>query len=617
MVCCALEKISLESVLRESLLYATGRCVPQPVEAAMVFALLDNVRMRPKLLALFLFTATIPLLLVGGTGCYFAIQTLSRQTATNLTSLQDMQADKISWAFRQLHALLQAQAANPSIRQALTKEAPESIRPHLATTARTFGLHGLALVTQTGLIHASTIQDLEGKSLTFGELAASPLSTAWSQSREATAPVFVDFTLAPLGGTLPLAFMALPVGGADGTRLGVLVAMVAPDFVNQALSSRLGLGKTGETYAFRHIPEGGDRYEFRSSLQTMGAGAYAPGVTLARPPAYWRDAVERGSGFGEYTDSAGTIVYVAFRPVDIVGTRWFLVSKIDKAEMLQPVVSFVLAMLGVAALLVISITPGVHFLARRLSHPLEAGVRFAQDISSGNLAARWHLVQHDEMGELAHALNRMAQDLRDQDWRRRGISGLDNVLRGEHTPEEILRRALHFLVQHTGSHLGLAYLAEENGVLSLRSSYAFQDRSGDLSRVEPGHGLVGQAVREGHLLVFHGTHQHAPMFHAGTHEAPPISWPSPSFSKTKPKAPSCWAWKRNPRASCAIFSPKPPKTWPSFSTPPCPARPLTISCARPKANKKNCAGPTRNSKLRPGPCGSPKPNSRPSTKNSR
>ncbi|MEJ5242239.1 MAG: response regulator [Desulfomicrobiaceae bacterium] len=487
----------------------------------MVFALLDDIRMRPKLLLLFLFTAIVPLVVVGSVGGYFAIRTLTQQTERELSALQDMQADKLTAAFNTLQAVLTPLAEAPHVRAAFTST-DLHIEDTLKGTARSLNLMAIALITQKGVVRASSLKELDGHDLTFGRLAASAMSIAWSSAKEQNQPVFVDFSADPLGWGSPLAFLALPVFDAEGGRLGVLLALLGPDFVDQPLASRQGLGKTGETYAIRFLADG-NRYEFRSSMRTMGMGRYRPGVTLDRPPAYWGQATHQESGFGEYIDSSGTTVFVAFRPIDILGVRWFLISKIDKAEVFQPIVWFTLAMMGAAVFFVLAITPGVHVLARRLSAPLEAGVRFAQAISSGNYTARWEVSQHDEMGDLAHALNRMAQDLREQDWRRRGISGLDNALRGEHTPEEILRRALDFLSRHTEASLGLAYLAEENGALSLRASRAFVDRTGTFHRVEPGHGLVGQAVQEGELLTFHCLKdaEQAPTFSSGVHEAIP------------------------------------------------------------------------------------------------
>ncbi len=486
----------------------------------MVFALLDDIRMRPKLLALFLLTAIVPLLLIGGAGCYFSIQALTQQAERELSSLQDMQADKLTAAFTTLTAVLSPLAEDAHLRATLATGRGDVLAP-LASTTRSLGLGGLALVSQAGAVLTSTREDLTGTNLTFGRLAASPLSAAWSMAREANAPVFLDFSADPLGGGTPCAFLAFPVVGESGERLGVLVALIGAEFVDRALSSRQGLGKSGETYAIRHHADG-NRFEFRSTMQSMGQGRYVPGVVFHRPPAYWFAALQ-GSGFGEFRDSVGTAVFVAFRLVDILGVRWHLISKIDKAEVFQPIVAFVLAMLGTAAFLVIAITPGVYALARRLSQPLEAGVRFAQDISSGNYNARWEVAQADEMGDLAHALNRMARDLREQDWRRRGIGGLDNALRGEHGPEELLRRALDFLCRHTEAALGLAYLASDDGTLRLAVSRAFVDRRGDFSQILPGHGLVGQAVREGEVLVFHHLPDDGavPRLHAGIIEAVP------------------------------------------------------------------------------------------------
>lgn len=48
-----------------------------------------------------------------------------------------------------------------------------------------------------------------------------------------------------------------------------------------------------------------------------------------------------------------------------------------------------------------------------LARPLEESIRFAQQLSAGNLNATLELDRNDELGQLADALNRMAQNLKD------------------------------------------------------------------------------------------------------------------------------------------------------------------------------------------------------------
>jgi tubulin-specific chaperone A len=221
---------------------------------------------------------------------------------------------------------------------------------------------------------------------------------------------------------------------------GVIAARVSGEFINQIMPSRQGLGDSGESYLLRWL-DGQKKFEMRSDIKTMGNGLYVIGYTLPRIPGYWHDAVTSGfnGGGGTYQDSAGTTVLVAFNTLDVLGTNWILISKIDKGEILRPIWTFLLIICITGAVLALMIAPGAYGLAKGISQPLEEGVSFAEAISAGDLKARLDLRQKDELGMLAKALNGMARNLRDMDWQNQGKTGLDDAMRGEHSPQDLAR----------------------------------------------------------------------------------------------------------------------------------------------------------------------------------
>ena len=121
---------------------------------------------------------------------------------------------------------------------------------------------------------------------------------------------------------------------------------------------------------------------------------------------------------------------------------------------------------------------------------------------------------------LAKALNSMARNLRDMDWLNQGKTGLDDTLRGEHSPQELARLFISFLCKHLDSQIGLFFL-HDDGELVLTSSYAFTNRQGQFSRLRVGEGLVGQAALEGEILTFARVEDGAPPFHFGPGEIVP------------------------------------------------------------------------------------------------
>jgi signal transduction histidine kinase/HAMP domain-containing protein len=359
-----------------------------------------------------------------------------------------------------------------------------------------------------------------GTSLATGRYRHTALARLWERVLRTGDVAFEDFSAYEANGGRQAAFIGYPVLDLQGSVAGVIAPASRP-------SSSIRSCPPARDWANRANPTccaGSKRkkFELRSDIKTLGAGTLCHRLHPGRTPAYWHDAVARGfdGGGGTYRDSAGTTVLVAFNTLDMLGTNWILVSKIDKGEILRPIWTFLLIICVTGAVLALMIAPGAYGLAKGISQPLEQGVNFAEAISAGDLKARLDLRQNDELGMLAKALNGMARNLREMDWQNQGKTGLDDALRGEHSPQELARSSSPFLCKHLDSQLGLFFL-HENGELALTSSYAFTNRQGQFTRLRVGEGLVGQAALEGEILTFTRVENDAPPFHFGPGETVP------------------------------------------------------------------------------------------------
>lgn len=120
-------------------------------------------------------------------------------------------------------------------------------------------------------------------------------------------------------------------------------------------------------------------------------------------------------------------------------------------------------------------------LARGMTSPLRDMTAAAQAMARGDYTRRVRSTSRDEVGELAHAFNRMAEDLGDVDRQRREL--VANVSHELRTPVSALRAVLENLVD--------GVTAPDNG--TLRAALAQTERLGDLvgqlldlSRIEAG-----------------------------------------------------------------------------------------------------------------------------------
>ena len=521
----------------------------------------DNIRMKPKLLFLFIMTGIAPLAIVALIGSYSASTALLDQAFGQLRTIQAIKRDKLQSAldervgnlkllanskdaqkFLEDLALFQGEQ-NLTGHQSYPVDRPEYHKIHdrydaqLQRFMQANGFQNLYVLNrqQGHVMYAARPEQDLGTSLATGQFHSSAMGRIWSRTIKTEDIVFEDFAPYEPSSGQQSAFIGYPLRDTTGAVAGVIAVRLSAEFINQIMPSRQGLGESGESYLLRWH-ENENRFELRSDIQTLGQGRYVIGYTLEKSPPYWHDARTAGfdGGDGTYDDSAGTSVLVAFNTLDVLGVKWMLISKIDQAEVLRPILTFLLAISATGALLVAMIAPGAYQLARRISRPLELGVHFAEAISAGDLQARLELRQNDELGMLAKALNRMARNLREINWLRGGKAGLDDTMRGEHDPHDLARMFITYLTKYLEAQLGLVYL-HQDGELVLTASYAFTNRSGHFTRVRPGEGLVGQAVLEGQVLTFTRVTEDAPRYNFGVEEKIPAHFlAAPLLFESKP-----------------------------------------------------------------------------------
>ena len=283
------------------------------------------------------------------------------------------------------------------------------------------------------------------------------------------------------------------------------------------------MGETGESYLIGLNPDT-QSLELRSNLVTMGNGHYVIGFSLDEDLDYWldaKDAAEKG-GQGTYIDSAGQNVLVTFNKVSVPGYDWYLISKINEAEVTSSANSIVHVLLTAAALLVVFIVFIAWKFAGTVTDPLIAGMQFARNIAQGDLESSLEIDRADEIGDLCNALNKMAKQLRELDWLKSGKEGLDDELRGDLELDELANRFISFFTKYMNAQLGALYLfSDKEKVLNLQASYAFTDRKGNFNHIALGEGMVGQSALEQQPIFFSDITDEVPALNYGAGETIP------------------------------------------------------------------------------------------------
>jgi signal transduction histidine kinase/DNA-binding response OmpR family regulator/CHASE3 domain sensor protein len=131
----------------------------------------------------------------------------------------------------------------------------------------------------------------------------------------------------------------------------------------------------------------------------------------------------------------------------------------------------------------------------------------AEQISRGNYGIRVTYDQKDSLGALAGSLNKMAMSLddsfnqlKDKDWLKTGVAGLNEVMVGETEMQPLTDDVLQFICKHSGSRTGALYLIDPaSGKLHWSSGYALSGESRPILR--PGEGPAGQVAIEAKPVI--------------------------------------------------------------------------------------------------------------------
>lgn len=511
-----------------------------------MFSMLADLKIRPKLIILFVLTGILPLLIAGYYGSQLATDALMEQSFNQLKTVQTIRTGQVESVFSQRSIELKMLAGSDQIlefSQKLIEYQADRARTHIFETKnyreleRTYAETLKRFVTSYGcqdlkIIEASSGMILfsdenfqnTGNRLSQGSYAGSSLALAWEKIKETGEGTIIDFEPYQPAKGMETAFFGQPVKDQNGQLVAAVIIQVTPDFINKIMESRKGMGQTGESYLINWEPSK-ERFEFRSNLQTMGNGKYVIGYRLNKRLAYWEDAVKKGGegGKGLYIDSEGKPVLIAYDRLKIAGMNWFLISKVDQYEVEAPVRKILVKTLGISIVLIALIGIGVFFLSRNISRPIIEDVKFAQAIANGEFDRTLTLNQRDELGKLAWALNNMAKTLRDQDWFKKGKEGLDDALRGEMNERQLGRQFVSFLTRHLGASLGALYRLD-NGYLKLYASHAFSDRKGNFNTIKMGEGMVGQAALEQEIIIFNDVVEDVPKIHYGVGQKPAASY---------------------------------------------------------------------------------------------
>jgi PAS domain S-box-containing protein len=307
------------------------------------------------------------------------------------------------------------------------------LHPFFKQYLEKFGFYDIFLIdNEDGRIIYSVFKEIDfGTSLLTGPYQESNLARAFNAARVSTDPDFVavvDFEPYVPSYSAPAAFMASPIID-DGRIVGVLAFQMPVDQINDIMTSRqawkdVGLGLSGETYLVgadkllrnqsRFLIE--DRENYLESIRDLGI----PEETVQKidnldstiglqivDTEGTRAALAGESSTRIFPDYRGVPVLSSFRPLNLQGLNWVIISEIDEAEAFQPFDSLRDRMIMLTSVLLALTIYISYFFSLNLTRPLRFLEASAHALSEGRLDESIKRSSNDEIGDLALSFETM------------------------------------------------------------------------------------------------------------------------------------------------------------------------------------------------------------------
>jgi len=324
----------------------------------------------------------------------------------------------------------------------------ETYHPIISNYSDRFGYYDIFLVDLDGNIVYSVFKEVDyGTSLLTGIYSETNFADAYRQARDAEEKDFrslVDFEPYQPSYDAPAAFVASPIFNGD-EKIGVLVFQMPIGRIDAIMTSNqqwsdVGLGESGETYILgedstlrnqsRFLIEDEENYlqtlkdrevpipvvaRIRSLNTSIGLQEVASDGGIA--------ALEGEEGEEIFPDYRGVSVLSSYKPLDIAGVNWAIMSEIDETEAFQFVTELGNRTLAFLLFTIVGVIAVATWFARSITNPLSKLTGYSHALSKHDFGQDEQFVHsaeldeisdgEDEIGELAGAFQIMQTELDD------------------------------------------------------------------------------------------------------------------------------------------------------------------------------------------------------------
>ncbi|MBF0311343.1 MAG: HAMP domain-containing protein [Magnetococcales bacterium] len=392
---------------------------------------LADIRMRPKLIGLFLLVGLLPMLGVGWYSAQQADHELMREAFNQLSAVRAIKKTQVERYFGERLGDIGVLARSGDVRRGLaamqkafeaegrrtggavwTAAARESTG-WLDTFVKEYGYYDLFLIGKEGDVVWSQAGESDlGQNLLSGGLRSSSLGKAYQKAAGSGKPAIGDFEpYAPSKGE-PASFVVDLVREGDQV-VGAVGLQLSLEAINGMMQQREGMGQTGETYLV-----GPDkRMRSDSFLDKTGHSVKASFAGTVEKNGVDTEASKAAlSGVTEariITDYNGNPVLSAFGPALVGDLTWAVLAEIDLAEVHEPIVAMIRNNVIVALVIAALVVALALYMANAVATPLSSCVGTLNKLAGGDLSIICRVTQKDEVGQVSAAIGDMLIRLRE------------------------------------------------------------------------------------------------------------------------------------------------------------------------------------------------------------
>jgi HAMP domain-containing protein len=363
-------------------------------------------KLRRKLLVVYLSLALVPLFLLGAVVYQLAQQTLINETLNNL----DGTASRFRITLEDLadrdHSIVLTYSNETSVQAALGQSATGT-----AALQSSLGLPATVVRLQAIDANMKTLLalDMDGKVVASTDPKRVGESHAGEDffERGKTAPTGNLYFKDAAGEVLD--HLSAPVYG-NGKAIGVVVEERLPKIVLQLVASPDGLGKTGEILLVKKEASGDATFVMPTRFDLNAA--FTRTISRDDPNSALIKAFNGTPGvFTDVLDYRGHQIYTSSRYVDTL--QLGLEVKMDRSEALAPMqnilIGILLAILIAAALILIV----TFYVSKSIAAPIVNLTNITNQISLGKLDVKFDRVEtKDEVGDLYRTFERILVSLK-------------------------------------------------------------------------------------------------------------------------------------------------------------------------------------------------------------